>query len=146
MPEGPQITLNDLQDPQRLFRLLRAILDQIYSTGNRVQSAETEMRNSMLTFQEVWGQGMQQMRTLLDGVSQPAEARLILGLGAMATVRHNFDATTLTNPTANNDFTQGYGIGSIWVNQTPGATNQAFMQVLSGFPTAGGAVWKQITV
>lgn len=46
---------------------------------------------------------------------------------------NNFEATS--NPTASNDLSQGYSVGSVWVNTT---TGQAFTCTKN---TAGAAVW-----
>jgi len=151
MPERVQVSVNDIQDPNRLFRLLRSMLDLIYSTGNSVELMRDAQNQSGIGVDPEPGSPATANRTspgmnLLNGVTQPIQARLVLGLGNSAVLKHNLDSTTLANPAATNDWTQGYSVGSVWVNQTPGATNQAFMMVLTGAPAVGAAVWKQITV
>ena len=55
-------------------------------------------------------------------------------------VRNNVSATT--NPTASNDYTQGYGVGSMWIN----ATTPAFYLCTAMGSTPGNATWQAVTV
>lgn len=132
MSTGLQVSKNDVVDPERLTRILRQIVDAVNTMGKAPLG--------------VVGNSVPEMSNMFDGISQPAQARLIQGINNFSTIKHNLDPSVVTNPAVSNDWTQGYSDGSIWINHTPGASNQAFMLVLTGYPTPGAAVWKQITV
>lgn len=71
------------------------------------------------------------------GASSEADARTNLGLDVIATKLSNLSAAA--DPTATDDGTDGYSVGSIWVNTS---TNTIFM---CADPTNSSAVWVQIS-
>lgn len=72
----------------------------------------------------------------LSDLSNKATARTNLGLTGLANSQSNLTATT--NPTSGSDNTQGYSLGSTWVNTS---TNAFFVCVNA---STGAAVWIQI--
>lgn len=74
---------------------------------------------------------------LIIAINSPSAARATLGLDPSTTLKTNFTATTA--PGVNDDSTQGYGIGSQWIDTV---LKDAYILVDA---TAAAAVWKKTT-
>lgn len=83
----------------------------------------------------VSGASLQKSNNLSD-LTNTAAARSNLGLTGLANAFSNLTATT--NPTVSSDQTQGYSVGSTWVNTT---THNIFVCASAA---TGAAIWSQI--
>lgn len=83
----------------------------------------------------VSGASLQKANNLSD-LTNTAAARTNLGLTGLANAKSNLTATT--NPTTGSDTTQGYSVGSTWVNTS---TQSIFVCASAA---TGAAVWSQI--
>lgn len=99
-----------------------------------LNTALTQLDNNTST---VSGASLQRSNNLSDLTNVP-QARTNLGLTGLANALSNLTATT--NPTVSSDSTQGYSVGSTWVNTT---TQNIFVCASAA---VGAAVWSQIPV
>src|SRR5262245_39650201 len=104
-----QITRTDVDNPERLLRLLREMAAEI--SGLRAESKPTATTP--------------QPPNVLSGVMNGPAAIVELGIDVIATKKTNLNATV--NPTATDDSSKGYDRGSVWINTAAGPPRTIFM-------------------
>jgi TolA-binding protein len=125
-----QPTIDHVREPERLLKVIRDLSTQLYAAQDemeRMRAKMTEQHSS--TMRE-----MEKQRSVLDGRKEGAGALAILGVDKNATMLSNLTATTA--PTADNDSTQSYGIGSKWVDTS---TDDVYFCTNA---SPGAAVWR----
>jgi hypothetical protein len=80
------------------------------------------------------------IETTIQSLANPSSEGYLRRTGANAYTQHQTNLNASADPTASNDSTQGYSVGSIWVNTTA-SPRRAFICVDN---TATAAVWVQL--
>src|SRR5262245_59258275 len=118
-----QITRTDVDNPERLLRLLREMAAEI--SGLRAESKPTTPQV--------------QPPNILSGVKTGPAALINLGVDPIGTKLSNLNAQV--DPTANDDNSKGYAIGSIWINVA--ATPDPTVFICAGALTTA-AIWIEV--
>jgi hypothetical protein len=141
------ITRHTVTNPELLEQFLRNLQSLVYSysSGNGPGGA-----------------GSRSMANLLNGISQPAQARLVLGLRELAVIKCELAKSTRPSGTTvpgappfhtitdSSDDWKFYQVGSIWIfnnssfTTDPGDLDEVWMLVRTNHPTPSAAVWKRL--
>ena len=140
-----QITREQVKSPELLQRYLSDIvtrLEQAQKQSDTLAGRIGKMAlDGKLTTNGIDSKLVAQSRTVLSDIQSGSAAQVELGLDQIATKLSNLNATV--NPTANDDNSKGYGVGSIWINHTtvPSEPETIFM---CADDTTTSASWIQI--
>lgn len=123
-------TIDQVKNPELLLRVLRDLATQVYTMADQISALQAEVRQAK---SEVTSRDKMKS-SVLDGTATGAAALVKLGVDQTATAKSNLTATS--NPTATDDSTKGYSIGSTWVNIS---TSNVYV---AASVQPGAAVWR----
>lgn len=117
-------TRDQVEDPERLQRWLREVVEEVEALRRLPVKPATVPIDAP---------------NVLSGVTSGPAALVQLGVDEIATKKSNLIARAA--PTATDDNSKGYAVGSIWINVAAGPPKTVYIMTLD---TTAAAEWVQI--